>query len=63
MILVLALVLALLLGCSDPPCPTDRLIEESDLPCTCGIQPVEEMTCEDLYCTEDGAIQGAGNCT
>ncbi len=55
--------LLLLYACGNPPCPTDRALTLDDLTCDCGSQPVDSMTCEDLYCTEDGVILGGGHCS
>ena len=57
------LLLLLLLACGNPPCPTDRAITNADLTCDCGNQPIEELNCEDLYCTEDGVVLGGGGCS
>lgn len=52
-----------LLACGNPACPTDRAITAEDLACDCGIQVVEELQCEELYCTEDDVLLGAGSCS
>lgn len=55
------MLLLLLAACAQNPCPTDRALQSDDLPCDCGVQPIEALTCGYLYCTEDGVIQG-GDC-
>lgn len=57
------LMLLLLLACGNPPCPVDQVLGDADLPCDCGIQPVDALTCSELYCTEDGIILGGGTCS
>jgi len=57
------LLLLCFLGCGNPDCPTGRPLTDADLTCDCGSQPVDALTCEDLYCTEDGAIIGSGGCS
>ncbi|MSP54487.1 MAG: hypothetical protein EXR69_02610 [Myxococcales bacterium] len=52
-----------LVGCGPPDCPIDRPVTDADLACSCGELLIDSLTCETMYCTEDGIILGGGSCS